>query len=149
MRYIKVGKKYKKSHLYQTWWNMKTRCYNKKHGNYKNYGVRGITICDEWKNSFDNFSNWAMNNGYRENLTIDRIDSNGNYEPSNCRWVTIQEQENNRTNNHKLSFNGEIHTISEWSRKLHIAHSTLKVRLNRGWSIERALTTPNLKKKGQ
>ncbi|MBO4622408.1 MAG: AP2 domain-containing protein [Bacilli bacterium] len=82
--------------LYSIWHDMKTRCYNPKHSSYKNYGERGIIICNEWKNNFTNFYNWAINNGYKEDLTIDRIDVNGNYEPSNCRWATYTQQNINR-----------------------------------------------------
>ena len=82
--------------LYSVWRGMKDRCFRPNAVNYKFYGGRGITVCDEWYNSFEAFYEWAMANGYAENLTIDRIDANGNYEPSNCRWITIQEQQRNR-----------------------------------------------------
>ena len=88
-----------------------------------------------------NFYHWAINNGYEENLTIDRINVNGNYEPLNCRWVDMKTQNNNRRNNVFIEFNGEIHTMSEWNEILNLPKGLLKNRLNRGWSIERALTT--------
>lgn len=78
------------------YWGMKARCYNPKHHKYKDYGGRGVTICDEWKNDFVAFYNWAISNGYKDNLSIDRINVNGNYEPSNCRWATAKEQANNK-----------------------------------------------------
>ena len=82
--------------LYKVWQGMKTRCYNKNFIYFKNYGGRGINICNEWKNDFSSFYNWAINNGYKENLTIDRINNDGNYEPSNCRWITRAEQNRNQ-----------------------------------------------------
>lgn len=82
--------------LNRIWKNMKTRCYNPNSNNYKYWGARGITICDEWRDSFEKFMKWALANGYQDNLTIDRINVNGNYEPQNCRWVTMTVQNNNR-----------------------------------------------------
>lgn len=90
--------------LYSIWSNMKTRCYNKNINEYKNYGGRGITVCEEWKNSFNNFYKWAIENGYRGDLSIDRKDVNGNYTPENCRWADKIEQANNKTTT--LQING-------------------------------------------
>ena len=93
----KHGKRY--TRLYSIWCGMKQRCYYKKSENYKNYGGRNIKVCNEWKTNFEIFYNWAINNGYEENLTLDRIDVNGNYEPFNCRWVTWKVQANNKRQN--------------------------------------------------
>jgi hypothetical protein len=128
--------------LYETFVNMKTRCYNSNNSRYKLYGGRGIKICDEWLKDFNTFYEWAIDHGYNDTLTIDRIDPDGDYEPSNCRWVTWQTQQNNRRNNHRISFNGQNHTLAEWSRITGINYGTLVARISRrGWSVERALTT--------
>ena len=119
---------------------MKQRCYNSKMPNFKSYGARGIAVCDEWRNDSQSFYEWAILNGYKEELTLDRIDNSGNYEPSNCRWVTAKEQSNHRSNNIILSFNGENHTISEWSEITGIKQHVIRNRLIRGWSIENVLT---------
>lgn len=126
--------------------NMKQRCGNPKHTSYDRYGGRGITVCEEWNNSFDAFVEWAINNGYRDDLTIDRIDVDGNYEPSNCRWATILEQANNTSQNVEITYKGETHSRSEWSRILNIKNATLQNRLNSGWSIEEAFETPPSKR---
>lgn len=126
--------------LYGIWSNIKQRCTNSKSESYKDYGGRGISICEEWKNSSKKFVEWSLKNGYRDDLTIDRIDVNGNYEPSNCRWITNKEQQYNKRCNHRIYYNGEIKTVAEWSEKLGINSTTIITRLNRyGWSVERTL----------
>ena len=130
--------------LYNTWDDMKKRCFNQNCPNYKWYGARGITMCDEWCNSFVCFRDWALSSGYNDELTIDRVDVNGNYDPNNCRWVTIKEQANNKRTNRYLTFQGETHTITEWAQKLNVNRKTMWDRIARlGWSVERALTTPS------
>lgn len=127
--------------LYRIWKNMIQRCSNPNKPDYKYYGAQGIRVCDEWK-KYATFKEWAVNNGYDDSLTIDRIKSNKDYCPENCRWITIKEQQNNKRNNHKLEFNGEIHTINEWSEILNIKREIIKDRLRLGWSADKALTTP-------
>lgn len=137
-----------KSHtkIYNIWHGMRERCNNKKHKNYKHYGGRGIKVCDEWNNSLDKFCEWAMANGYQEGLTIDRIDVNGNYEPSNCRWATMKEQNRNRRNNRYLTYNGKRKTMAEWSEITGLKDSTIQYRLDKiGWPVEKALTERSLR----
>lgn len=113
---IKTKHRLSDSRLFNIWSGMKQRCCNTKSISYKNYGGRGITICDEWKNSFESFYEWAMANGYSEELTIDRIDVNDNYEPSNCRWTDKETQGNNKTNNVIITYNGQTMNISQWAK---------------------------------
>lgn len=127
--------------IYKLWATMKKRCVNPNDVAYKNYGGRGIKICDEWLD-FSNFYEWAMNNGYEDTLTIERKDVNGNYCPENCKWATMKEQSNNKRNNHYLEYNGEIKTISQWADKLGISKSTISSRIELGWSTEDILTKP-------
>lgn len=104
---------------------MKERCYIPTYHKYKDYGARGIKICQEWLDDFMNFYNWAMENGYQKNLTIDRIDVNGDYEPNNCRWLTNLEQQRNKQNNRKATFNGSTYCLSEWAEILDMPYKTL------------------------
>lgn len=120
--------------MYAVWCSMKARCYNKNDKYYKDYGGRGITVCDKWRKDFMTFYDWAMNNGYKDNLTIDRISVNGNYEPSNCRWVDWNIQVNNRRNNVYLTYNGKTQTMSQWSNELDVPYSRLNMRRRRGWN---------------
>lgn len=120
---------------------MKSRCTDSNSVVYPDYGGRGITVCDEWMQSYESFRDWAINNGYQENLTLDRIDVNGNYCPDNCRWVSMKVQSNNKRNNRTIVYLGESHTISEWSDITGINKGTLRYRLDAGWTAEKALTT--------
>lgn len=115
--------------LYSIWHCIKVRCYIKSCLSYKNYGGRGITVCDEWKKDFMSFYNWAINNGYKDDLTIDRIDVNGNYEPKNCRWATKKQQDNNKRTNHFVEYKGETKTIKQWADLTGICYSTLSKRV--------------------
>ena len=127
--------------IYNIWRSMRQRCSNPKCKNYKNYGGRGITVCQEWED-FQTFYDWAMSNGYAEDLTIDRVDVNGDYEPSNCRWVSYKIQANNKSDSKFIEVNGISHTIAEWSDITGIQKATIWARLQKGWSIERAITEP-------
>lgn len=126
--------------VYAIWKGMKSRCYNQNRKCYHDYGGRGIKVCDEWKDDFQSFYDWAMANGYTDDLTIDRIDSNGNYEPSNCRWADSIVQGNNKTDNVFIEALGEKHTLSEWSNITGIKYGTLYNRIVKlQWKAEKAL----------
>lgn len=133
----------KMTRLYTIWMNMRDRCNNESHHAYMNYGGRGITVCDEWNDDYLCFEKWANENGYSKDLTLDRIDVDGNYEPSNCRWATRKEQANNKRTNRVLTINGETKTLSEWSEISGISVSTIWARMNvYGWDEEHAVFTP-------
>ena len=121
---------------------MRLRCYNENNVNYKYYGGKGVTICDEWLLSFENFFDWAINNGYNENLTIDRIDSEKEYSPDNCKWSTKKEQAYNRSMSVKLTLNGKTMHMTEWAEELEIDKKILSWRYNNGWSDEEILSRP-------
>jgi len=128
--------------LQQKLCDMKRRCYNPEEKFYKDYGGRGIKVCDEWmdkKEGHGNFQKWAVENGWEEGRSIDRIDVNGNYEPSNCRWVTPEEQANNRRNNNYVTINGVTKTTSEWARQIGISQNAFTGRINSGWTGEELL----------
>ncbi len=129
--------------LYHIWTLMKRRCYSPTDNRYERYGGWGITVCKEWRDSFAHFRNWAMENGYQEKLTIDRKDGNGNYTPENCRWATPKEQQNNLSTNRLITYQGETLTIPQWAEKIGVHTGTLRTRLRRNWSIERALNRKN------
>ena len=124
-----------KTRLFKIWSGMKERCYRVNHKHYKNYGGRGIEICTEWKDDYLTFKQWALCNGYKENLTLDRINVNGNYEPQNCRWITVKEQMNNKRNNHLIKIEGKMLTISQISEKYNIPKSTVRWRDNNNRNI--------------
>ena len=129
----------KGTRLYSIYRNIMTRCYNSNTTNYKRYGGRGITMCDEWKDNFQTFYDWAMSHGYSDDLTIDRIDNNGNYEPSNCRWITVKEQNRNKRNVKFITYGGKTQTIPEWTKELHLGKETIRERLKRGYTDYEAL----------
>lgn len=121
---------------------MKTRCYNTNSPTYKNYGGRGIKVCDEWVNNFEAFYKWSMENGYKDGLQIDRIDNDGDYGPSNCRWVTSKENYNNRRTSRFVTINGETKTIAQWCEIYNIKDNVVRARISRGWDEVKAITTP-------
>ena len=118
--------------LYSIWASMKKRCNNPNDIGYSLYGGRGIKVCHEWADSYVAFADWARSNGYQDNLSIDRIDNDKGYEPSNCRWATDQEQAENTRHAVMIEYNGKTHTISEWSRIADIPRSTFSERYHRG-----------------
>lgn len=133
--------------LYEVFRSMKRRCYEPSYTYYKNYGGRGIQICKEWLADLDIFYKWAINNGYKEGLTIERINNDGNYEPSNCTWVGYKTQANNRRSNVNVEYNGKIQTLKEWSEEYNINKNTLRQRyIVSKWEFEKALLTPIMKK---
>ena len=140
-----------RSRLSRIYDNMKSRCYNPNVQNYKYYGGRGITVCEEWLNNekitlgkyihnhskgYVNFRKWAIENGYQDNLTLDRIDTNKGYCPSNCRWVDMKTQTNNTRKNHYITYKNRTQTMKQWCEELNLNYSTTKGRLRRGVSIE-------------
>lgn len=131
-----------KHRLYRIYQHMISRCTNCKENGYKNYGGRGIKVCDEWLKDFQSFAKWSMLNGYSDGLTLDRIDVNSDYSPLNCRWCTPKVQANNTRKNRILEYRGERHTMSEWSDILQMPYNLINSRIFRGWSVEKALTTP-------
>lgn len=139
-----------KTRLYSIWQRMKSRCNYPHNNRYEYYGAKGITVCDEWNKDFMAFYKWAMDTGYSENLTIDRIDVNGNYEPNNCRWATIKEQANNKSSSLKVTYQGKTLPVIEWAKIKGIKYRTLRYRIYElKWDIEKALTTPTLNRRKQ
>lgn len=137
----------RETRLYTIWIGMRERCYTPSARNYSRYGGKGVTVCAEWLTEFAAFRDWALANGYQSELSIDRIDPTGNYEPENCRWATAKEQQRNKTNNRHITAFGETKVLSEWAEdeRCTVSLPTLTGRLNRGWSAERAVSTPVFK----
>ena len=132
--------------LHTVWKNMIGRCMVPGHPNRKRYGDRGISVCEEWL-EFAPFYEWAIDNGYRQGLTIDREDNDGNYCPENCRWVTPKVNANNRSNNVLVEFNGTTKTVQEWANHVGVTHQAMSDRLKSNkWTLEEALTYPKNKK---
>lgn len=130
----------KRSKLYHVWGSMKERCFNKNSKSYPDYGGRGVTICDEWLD-YTNFHKWAIQNGYKEGLTIERDNNNLNYQPSNCRWIPKSDQSKNRSSVRYLEWNGVTRSVTEWSELTGIPSNVINQRIRRSWDINKSLTT--------
>lgn len=139
---ISIHGEAKKSRLWEIWVSMKRRCKRE-----PNYIKKNICVCDEWANSYINFRTWAMENGYQDDLTLDRIDPTREYSPQNCRWATWKTQENNRTNNRRLTLRGETKTLAEWADEIGVSSETLSGRIKRGWPEEDLWLPANLNNK--
>lgn len=142
-----LGKRHRthgKSHtkLYDVWKEMRYRCSKPSDKSYQYYGQKGIKVCAEWDNDYQEFYDWAISSGYKKGLEIDRIDPNGDYCPENCRWITRREQMNNTTANRFITINGITHTLSEWSQLFSVNYDTVWDRLKLGWDEVSALTAP-------
>lgn len=143
-RIIKIGDSFHRetnTRLHKTWESMIARCEYKKHPHYANYGGRGISVCEEW-HKYVSFRDWAVENGYSDDLTIDRIENEKGYSPDNCRWATMKEQQNNKRSNHIVTLFGVSNTISKWAEITGISKTTIRARLENGWTDEDALTVP-------
>lgn len=132
----------KHTRLYNIWCLMKRRCNSEQCKAFPDYGFRGIKVCEEWEKSFLAFKKWSLENGYSDNLTLERKDNNSGYSPENCKWATRKEQNNNTRANVFISMNGEIKTLSQWCEELKMPYSTVEQRRIRGWSDIEALTIP-------
>lgn len=144
---LKIKYQITNKRIFDIWNNMKRRCDNPCDKDSKYYHDKGITYCDEW-NMYEEFETWALNNGYSDNLTIDRIDGNLPYCPENCRWITIEEQQRNKSNNAIYEYKGVSKTLSEWAKEFNIPRETLRSRIVKlGYSFEKAISKPYGKQK--
>jgi hypothetical protein len=134
--------------LHEIWMGMCSRCKNTSSIASQLYGARGISVCEEWSRDFVSFYKWATNNGYADDLTIERIDVNGNYEPANCTWATKAQQTRNKRDTVHVTFKGETHCLAEWSSITGVPASTIKWRIVHGWALEDALFAPTLQTRG-
>lgn len=133
--------------IYKIWTGMKSRCSNPNNSHFSNYGGRGIAVCQEW-GSFEAFYDWALTNGYQDDLTIERLDVNKNYEPVNCAWIPKSQQSYNTRSNRLIGCNGTVKTIHRWSKETGLPAGTIRARIDKlGWSIERAITEPVRRRK--
>jgi hypothetical protein len=145
---ISESELYNNPRLRKIWESIHARCEYDKHPHFNEYGGRGITVCQEW-DSYLPFAKWAFQHGYNDALSIDRINNEKGYSPNNCRWVTMKEQQNNRRNNRIIEYQGNKYTLTQLAEKIGISKTTLKERLNMGWSVEDAINRPvRLRTKG-
>lgn len=137
--------------IYHTWESIRKRCGSKKHKNFKDYGGRGISVCSEWIDDFQSFYDYVSQLPHfgEPGRELDRIDNDKNYEPGNVRWSTRKEQCNNRRSNLLVTYNGKTQTVTQWAEEVGIPYHTIRERLMRGWSAEKALTTPLPEKRGK
>lgn len=137
-----------KTRIYTIWNSMKARCYDHNNSRFYAYGAKGIAVCNEWREDFQAFYDWAMANGYHDDLSIDRKNVNGNYEPSNCRWSTDVEQANNTTRNRYVTYQGKTMTVSEWARHFGFNYKYFYEKLKKcDWTMEKLLEIPYFKEK--
>lgn len=132
----------KDRNLYYVWHEMKARCEKPDHPRYYMYGANGRKVCDEWSKSYGVFQEWALSNGYRHGLSIDRINNDKGYSPENCRWTDRLTQQNNTSANRRITLDGETHTLIEWIRKKGLCKRTIYYRMKKGMKAEDALTIP-------
>lgn len=128
--------------VYRIYAKIKRRCFAEDDPAFPRYGGRGITMCNEWKDSFESFSHWAYASGYRDDLSIDRIDNDGNYSPENCRWANVYEQANNKRNSTRYSYQGKTQTLASWCREKNMSYKVVWYRLSKGWPFEEAISKP-------
>lgn len=137
-----------KTRIYQEWNSIKNRCTNPRNRRYEDYGGRGINICNEWKNDFLSFYNWSVSNGYKDSLTIERKDVDGDYCPENCCWIPLEEQANNRRMNLSIEYNGKTQNLKEWCEELNLNYKRVHNRMFKlGYSFEEAITKPVMTQK--
>ena len=132
-----------KTRLYNIWVDMRQRCYNGNYPHFHRWGGKGVVVCEEWKDNFQAFAEWALKNGYDKKLSLDRINGNGNYEPCNCRWATAKEQARNTVKNRIITIDGVTKPIWEWIKTSPITESTYYKRIKKGMSDKEALFTPS------
>lgn len=147
-RNYKHGKGNLNNRLYSIWCGMKARCYIKSQISYKNYGARGIQVCEEWRYNYPAFEKWALDNGYNDYLTIDRLDSNKDYSPENCKWETVQNQQKNKRNSVFITAWGETKILADWGKdaRCNVDYRVIKYRIDHGWSPENAISIKPLKR---